>query len=893
MATVYTCKNERRRQLLADGVVIPSALTSSWAPGATVMLNGIDYLEVLDTVLKGEALVDNRQRYLVIRCLQPLYVPTTALPPVTGYEMEISAENVLVEGGVRITGIEVVWAMRADELIASGPPVAETDPTPGEEQAWFASYIPSDEQTRTIVVKVDARGDHSTYTLTLTKDDGTTALDGFDRVLNTVDFAFKVECVTDLDCATTTSEEEEEKVEPRIDYLARDYRSFRKLMLDRLSVVAPDWEERNPADLGVTLVEILAYAADQLSYYQDAVATEAYLETARRRTSVRRHARLLDYPMHDGCNARTWVHLAMVEGQTVGSEDDPALPSGSRLLTWVTNNPVLTSEGYETALLRSPLVFETMHDRAILTYNQNEITIHTFGEDECCLPAGSTSCSLVVPDDEDDDHLAVGDVIVFEEVRSPETGAVADADPDHRHAVRITAISERYQDFVVDGTPTVVDVSWEAEDAPPFELCLQTVTDAEGASGPTVVARGNMVLADHGRSVDHDEDDAGAETDEGEPLVPDTVPVSGRYRPRLKGRNLTFAVEYDRSASATTSLEQEPRDAVPQIELRDADEGTVWEPARDLLGSDETASEFVVETEDSGRAWVRFGDDEYGRKPTAGTTLRAFYRMGNGTSGNVGADALVHVVSDSLSGAVRRVRNPLPAKGGVDAEPIDDVKKYAPQAFRTQKRAVTAEDWATVCAKHTEVQKAVATFRWTGSWYTVFLTVDRKGGEPIDDDFKADLLAFVEPYRLAGYDLEITSPRMVPLHLALSVCVESTYYRATVKSALLRALGTGLLEDGSKAFFHPDNLTFGQSVYLSPIIAAIMKVPGVAWVDATPNALESGVDFIHRFHRLHEQSTDGLRPGYLSVGALEIARLDNDPNYPEYGQLELNMRGGL
>ncbi len=78
-------------------------------------------------------------------------------------------------------------------------------------------------------------------------------------------------------------------------------------MLDRLSVLAPGQDERSPADLGSALVELVAYAGDQLSYYQDAVATEAYLGTARQRISLRRHARLLDYDMHDGCNARAWV----------------------------------------------------------------------------------------------------------------------------------------------------------------------------------------------------------------------------------------------------------------------------------------------------------------------------------------------------------------------------------------------------------------------------------------------------------------------------------------------------------------------------------------------------------------------------------------------------------
>ena len=76
----------------------------------------------------------------------------------------------------------------------------------------------------------------------------------------------------------------------------------------------PDWKERNPADLGIALVELLAYVGDYLSYQQDAVATESYIGTARRRASVRRHARLVDYLMHDGSNARAWVRVLAAEG---------------------------------------------------------------------------------------------------------------------------------------------------------------------------------------------------------------------------------------------------------------------------------------------------------------------------------------------------------------------------------------------------------------------------------------------------------------------------------------------------------------------------------------------------------------------------------------------------
>src|SRR3954449_6546016 len=97
--------------------------------------------------------------------------------------------------------------------------------------------------------------------------------------------------------------------QPLIDYMAKDYESFRQLMLDRLSATLPGWQERHASDLGITLVETLAYVADYLSYYQDAVATEAYLGTARQRISVRRHAKLIDYQVHEGCNARAWIYI--------------------------------------------------------------------------------------------------------------------------------------------------------------------------------------------------------------------------------------------------------------------------------------------------------------------------------------------------------------------------------------------------------------------------------------------------------------------------------------------------------------------------------------------------------------------------------------------------------
>ena len=93
------------------------------------------------------------------------------------------------------------------------------------------------------------------------------------------------------------------------------------MLLDRMALLVPEWRERHVPDLGVTLVELLAFVGDYFSYYQDAVGTEAYLRTARQRISVRRHTRLIDYALHEGCNARAFVCLEVTGDPVLNIED--------------------------------------------------------------------------------------------------------------------------------------------------------------------------------------------------------------------------------------------------------------------------------------------------------------------------------------------------------------------------------------------------------------------------------------------------------------------------------------------------------------------------------------------------------------------------------------------
>lgn len=750
------------------------------------------------------------------------------LPPTLG------PEHIVIEGGVRITSVRVTAAARADLL----PPGTLDVP---DQLVVDALSLPG----RAFAARTDSSGDFSTYVVRFVPPSGIAA--SFDPILSSAGFSFKVDCASDFDCRQDEVCSPEERETPRIDYLAKDYASFRRAMLDRLGQTVPDWSDRGPVDTGITLVEAIAYVGDLLSYQQDAAATEAYLGTARLRSSVRRHARLLDYPFHDGANARTWIAV------TVGAGSDGTIIDAGTRLVPAGGLSGTGARALEEAAAQGVPIFETLHPLAVKTA-RNEIQIHTWGDPACCLPRGATTATL--RGTAATLGLVRGDVLLLEELRGFD-GRPANADPRHRHVVRLA------QDPVAGHDPLeavdVLGIRWHDDDALPFAL---TVGDGDG--GPRAVVRGNVILADHGLTI-------------ADP--PLTVPTEGRFRPQVTHGPVTQAMPFDASDArrrpASQALATDALATLPRLWFQG--EGLEWQPRRDLLASDAFAPDFVYEMEDDGRGRVRFGDDMHGRRPTELETFTLGYRIGTGPAGNVGHDTLVRALGIAADIAVR---NPMPAVGGHAPEATEHARLHAPQAFRRQERAVTEADYATVAERHPEVQRAAATRRWTGSWHTMYLTVDRRGGLDVDADFEARLRGHLDRFRMAGYDLEVDGPRWVPLDLVLRVCVAPGYIRSDVERAVRAELSARDLPDGRRGAFHPDLFTFGQPVYLAPIVARAMSVAGVLGVDAV------------RFGRWREEAAGELAAGRLTIDRLEIARLDDDPSRPEFGHLTLQLEGG-
>jgi uncharacterized phage protein gp47/JayE len=134
-----------------------------------------------------------------------------------------------------------------------------------------------------------------------------------------------------------------------IDYLARDYNSFRQALIDLIPAKLPEWTDRSEADFGVVLIELFAYMGDILSYYQDRIANEAFLTTAQERRSVINHLRLIGYEMA------------------------PAAPAAARLSLIVANNvsqvvEIRKGDQFATASSkdRKSLTFEYVDDKPLV-----------------------------------------------------------------------------------------------------------------------------------------------------------------------------------------------------------------------------------------------------------------------------------------------------------------------------------------------------------------------------------------------------------------------------------------------------------------------------------------------------------------------------------------------
>ncbi len=844
-------------------------------------VTGLDFIQVVDpqdqTVLRVFFLIDPDE-------LDNPIVQTTDLPFSVPLEQIPETVNIVsVSGGERLAEVLVV-------------------------EATYQKEVPFDAQSRTVLeLKTAEPGDFSLYRLTLF-DEPERRLDSF---FNGVEFSFKQGCPSVLDCKRPEPEcPPEEWVDFPVDYLARDFVSLRNALLDFAAQRYPQWTEKIEADAGVMLAEIMAALGDELSYIQDRYAREAYLETATQRRSLHHHTQLVDYPIHEGLTAGTFLSLTVGEG--VGGK---YVEAGQRI--WA------PSQG------EPPIPFELGNGLADTTANEGSpkqfwvhsdwdaISVHLPDDSQPCLPVGTTEVYLQelvptagqIPAGEDPLKFWLGKWILLE--TQPSDPSV----PIRRHLVRVVEVEHTTDPLHLDDSdpPQIIEIDitrlkWEEAQALPFEMCLRDL-----------VVRGNLVFATAGETIEDYFSIRSNPT-----IPPHLVETVKRVYPAIERQGPLDDIACQRSETFLHSLRQSEtrglgwlgqlRTANPELELQEVDAVTfqpldlpqIWEWTPTLLDTRGFEDVFTLENGTwrsiigfrrigevishtdyaSGSGYtIRFGDGEFGRIPADGTVFRARYRTGPGIKANLPADTITNLTNpvapdqDDLVNDLEAVTNPLPVTNGIDPESPEVIKQLAPEAFRAVTyRAVRPEDYAEIAERLPWVQRAGARFRWTGSWLSTFVTADPAGAFELSSERRTELTNLMDCVRQAGREVFVRNPRYVNLDLKIRICIQPFAYPGQVKARVLEALLGRKGARPTQGFFHPDNFTFGTPLQRSQLEAAIQAVPGVLSVEKM-RIRARGIIVWQDFEEL-----------IFPIGQNQIIRLQNDPRFPERGSVRIYVK---
>jgi hypothetical protein len=735
-------------------------------------------------------------------------------------------------------------------------------------------------------LRVEPVGDYSTYRLISLHPD-------MDLLFRELAFKFRPGCFN-LNCRPTREPPPAPGAAPVIDYLARDYHSFKHLLIAAMGERVPGWHVTSEADLDQVLIGLIAARGDELADYQDRIVNEAYFGRARKRVSLARHARLVDYHIHQGNQASTWLALEVL--------GDPVIPE--TFSVWTHQN--WDDEGAQ--------IFKAKVAQACFA-DLNGLGLYTWGGIVTALELGATEADLALPAGVDPsveanatdlrDRLLDPSVrhLLIEEKLNPETGRPAGRDKRQRQLLRLLDDPLRATTrFDAVNNAWMVRVRWHLEDALTSRYCFVTRCPGEPPEEAVSLFHGNLLEVAHGRP------HLTLFTDPERPMTAVYTAaldaVRSGFRTTMPWGKVSEARYHETPWGRLCPLPEGPLayrntppggETAPLSSLAVQVEGMAgaWGEEIDLIESRTDDNHYIVETDEYGFSAIRFGHPPNGEPPPPASFVATVYQVGIGSEGNVGTDSL-RSFDRALFPAVQRAWNPFDAVDGRDPETPDVIRRRAPEAYRArQLRAVTLQDYRERAEELSFVQRAAASYDWTGSWRTVRITVDPLGGTTLTDEQLDELADYLNAVRLIGEDLEIRPPVFVALDIQLVVCAHPSFWPEDLTAVLEEEFSDGYTGDGRLGFFHPDNFTFGQILHSSQIIGRALEVPGVDRVlKLSIRRWDQAGGPTNSVLVINPEDLPTSEDLKIEVGANEIILVANDPNALEDGRMAIRVEGG-
>jgi hypothetical protein len=285
-----------------------------------------------------------------------------------------------------------------------------------------------------------------------------------------------------------------------------------------------------------------------------------------------------------------------------------------------------------------------------------------------------------------------------------------------------------------------------------------------------------------------------------------------------------------------------------------------WQEVDDLSGATATQRCYVTSEDDAQNTTVTFGNGVHGaRLPTGTANIKATYRYGMGSSGNVDVGQISQLATHPLG--AQGVINPLPASGGADPDRIDQARANAPVAVMALDRLVSVRDYADFARAYAGIGKATAALLSDGRRQLVHVTIAGADDIPIDtgSDLFINLVQSLQKYGNPFQPIEVAIRRVRLIVMAATVGLLPNYLWEDVAPNLRAAI---------LALFSFDARALGQTAFLSEAIAAAQQVEGVAWLNVT--TFDSVPESITAAQLAALGSTLGLQP----VVEAELAQVD-------------------
>lgn len=244
-----------------------------------------------------------------------------------------------------------------------------------------------------------------------------------------------------------------------------------------------------------------------------------------------------------------------------------------------------------------------------------------------------------------------------------------------------------------------------------------------------------------------------------------------------------------------------------------------WNRVNNFVDSNANSPDYTASLTDNNIAVIQFGDGVFGRIPSVYSNgIFANYRVGGGTSGNVGANTIV-VMGTNIA-LVNSTFNPEGVyEKGVDAESVDELKVHAPVYSTNKWGALTLKDFADVVLLNFPDVVLANSKRDEDDIDSIHIYLLTKDGATINDTLMSEITSFFDENeggrKIVGANkIYIEPASIVPKDFTISLVVKDRYSRSLVKSQI---------EELMNDYFALGNYDFNQYLSTTELAAYIMN----------------------------------------------------------------------